>query len=107
MSAYGNIDAQDIEYIQQATAVAAAAANSAPAELREEAYSIVLAAILQDWVANQGDELAPESAEDLANMVRAAADLASGYATAYPASTFRAVLTGLTQDWVVNWGTEE
>lgn len=107
MSAYGNIDPQDIETIKQAAVVAAAAASAAPADLREEAYSIVLAAILQDWVANQGGELAEESVGDLTSMVLAASDLSSSCGTPYPAATFRAALTGLTQDWVVNWGADE
>jgi hypothetical protein len=111
MSLYGNIPDEDVEIVERATGIAGQVVRSIPSGgphgWEATAYEAVLAAILQDWVKHSTDDLDASDAEDLAQIVRASADIALRQEPALQDVTFRTVLKSWLADWVENWGTGE
>ncbi len=111
MPDYGNVSEEDIEAIQGAPEAAARILErlspALPAEWQGMTYELVLDGILQDWVANGTTELDEEDEEDIASLVRAAADSALAQAENLQAVTYRVSLKHVISDWVHNWNAEE
>jgi hypothetical protein len=110
MPDYGNVPVEDVAIIVDATHIAQAVTMTLPEGTpngwARATYEAVLNAILRDWVRNRTSDLEDSDEQDLANMVRAAYDIANDQPEELSDITFNAVLRGLMDDWVENWNEE-
>ena len=110
MPDYGNVPADDIAAMREAVRVASLVVSRipaiAPAAWRDYALQTVLDGILQDWVANGTTELGDGDSADLANLLRAAADIALEQDASVREPAFRSLLKAAMHDWVENWNEE-
>lgn len=111
MGAYGNVPDEDVKIVERATGIAGyvvrAMPSGAPHGWVPAAYEAVLEAIINDWVEHGTDDLDDADAEDLAQILRACADIALTQEPSLQDATFRTVLKGWLADWVRNWGADE
>ncbi len=111
MGAYGNVPDEDVKIIERATGIAGSVVASIPSGAPHgwvaTAYEYVLEAIIRDWVEHGTDDLDSADADDLAELVRASADIALTQEPSLQDVTFRTVLRGWLGDWVRNWGLDE
>jgi hypothetical protein len=106
MGAYGNVPDEDVKIVERATGIAAQVVQSLPSGGPHgwvpTAYEAVLDAILRDWVENGTDDLDDDDADDMAQIVRASAEIALRQEPALQDVTFRTVVKQWMADWVAN-----
>jgi hypothetical protein len=111
MSNYGNVPDEDVDAVTNAVQAAGRIAEglppAAPYAWREIANDLALDGILRDWVNNGTNDLGPDDEEDLANLLRLAADLALQQPGERQEHVFRIVGKNVMQDWVDNWNSDD
>lgn len=111
MSTYGNVPDEDVDAVTHAVGAASRIADglppAAPSGWRDIANELALEGILRDWVNNGTNELGPDDEEDLANLLRLAADLALQQPGDRQERVFRILGKNVMQDWVDNWNSDE
>lgn len=111
MAEYGNVPAEDIAVVQNAPRIAANVVNrmplACPFAWKEVAFELVLDGVLRDWVENGTTELDEGDEDDLANLLKLAADTALSLEASSRDLGFRVLLKQVMADWVENWNAED
>jgi hypothetical protein len=111
MPDYGNVPNEDVRALAEAARIAqeacAALPPNAPDTWRNIAYQGLLTGILDDWVINGTNDLDEGDEEDLANLLRVAADIALDQDPQLRDIAFPALLKAAMGDWVANWNAAE
>jgi len=111
MGAFGNVPDEDVEAVRRmadlASSVVDALPKGAPSSWVAVTYETVLDAVMENWVESVGEELESEDAEDIENIVRAAADVALQQQPSFQDTAYRIILKRWLEDWVTNWDGEE
>ena len=110
MSSYGNVPEHDVDAMKSAIASShkvALQVSGVPAGWITMAYEAVLNGILMDWVENGTTGLSEQDEEDVLNLLRMSAELASAQPEHLRDTTFRILANCAMHDWVQNWNADE